>query len=510
MKLVGHTERITCSALSPSSRFAASASRDGQIRVWNIATGNCIANWTDSSAPTSLAVDPSGRTVFSGNSSGDVKTWDVSTGGQQLSVPAHTSKISGLFMSFDGEHVITSGEDGHLKKWRSDRLEIVQVFDLGSPIARSFVTRDCATAYALCADRTLHILDLVTHTANYRAPLAMSEVQTSESTLSARTTFEQHVSRAKSTLELGGLFEAGRLVRLARAIPGFNRHPDAMEMWRSLGRLLPRKGFLGGWNTRDLIGHRGPVQALAIDREGKRAVSVGIDNKLCVWDVPQGRTTWESSGDLHDTFAVALSTCGKYVLVCAPENYRIFSVEEKERIAYFNGRPDIFNAWSEDHSFVAKNLGRTLALRQGEETFASFDMPQSLSREARSYDGRFIFVVNGAHIQCDYTSTREPVRSFGTGGNTPTAVDVDLSCVAVLSGDDKGFLRLHDFGSGRLIYENLAHGGSITVVRISLDREFALSAGIDRLIKVWELKSGKLLRTFLRPHFPNTVSSSEP
>ncbi|MCL4539529.1 MAG: protein kinase, partial [Bacteroidetes bacterium] len=400
-ELRGHAQRITCSAVSFQGRFAASGSQDGEIQFWDLATGRSVTTCKGHEAPNLLAVQSSGANIFSANASGEIIVWDVATGRDVSRIPAHSGKISGLFVTPDDNYLVTSGFDGYVKLWKSNGFHCERTFTLSSGVYRLYLSRDGRMFYGLCQDGTLHVHSIALHRgATYQVALSLSDIRTSESALLERDTFENYVSKAKSTMELGGLFEAGRLVRLARAVSGFSRHPDAMQIWHSLSRLLPRKGFVGGWIKSDLKGHTGPLQALCIDREGKRAASVGTDDKLCVWDTAQGQAVWEYEDDLRDTRAIALSTCQEYVLVCASGNHRVLSLEQKNLFAEFDRMPDKFPVESRDNLWAAFSEGRTLVMRDAGERFVKFDMPQNVTQEVRSHDGRFSLVANRSDIRC--------------------------------------------------------------------------------------------------------------
>jgi WD40 repeat protein/serine/threonine protein kinase len=495
-ELRGHTERITCSAVSSQGRFAASGSIDGEIRFWDLTTGKSVTTCKDDQIPIFLAVQSSGARIFSANSSGEIIVWDISTGREVSRKRAHIGKITGLILTPDDNYLVTSDSDGWIKLWKSSVLNAERAFTFGSGVNQLFLSRDGHKAYALCQDRTLHVRSIARPESTYQVALSMSDIHTSESALSERDTFEGYLSKAKSNLELGGLFEAGRLVRLARAVPGFSRHPDAMQVWHSLSRLLPRKGFGGGWIKCDLKGHSGPLQALCLDSEGQRAASVGTDNKLCVWDTAQSKASWEYTGRMQNTLGIAFSTCGKYLLVCASDIHRIFSLRHKNVFAEFERMPDKSPVFSKDNLSTAFNRGRTLVIRKDQERIVKFDMPQNVFQEVRSRDGRFRFSANGSYIECENTDTGEALQSFSCDSNKVTAVDVNYRCDLVFSGDSKGIIRLFDFDAGGVIYEIPGHSEAISSAQISLDGCFALSAGLDKTLKIWELKSGTLLRTF--------------
>src|SRR5262245_35010960 len=63
----------------------------------------------------------------------------------------------------------------------------------------------------------------------------------------------------------------------------------------------------------------------------------------------------------------------------------------------------------------------------------------------------------------------------------------------VLSGSKDKTLKLWDVHSGRLIRTLVGHDSSITSIAFSPDGEKAVSGADDRTVRLWELRSGKLL-----------------
>ena len=91
------------------------------------------------------------------------------------------------------------------------------------------------------------------------------------------------------------------LGRLARpASPGIEALLEQAAAWRGRPWLRPRKATLtppGGALIRTLAGHSGPVQAVAVTPDGRRAVSGSDDATLRLWDLESGRELACFTGD---------------------------------------------------------------------------------------------------------------------------------------------------------------------------------------------------------------------
>ncbi|GAA1989333.1 WD40 repeat domain-containing protein [Kitasatospora viridis] len=119
-------------ALSPDGSTVATGSRLGRLGIWDVRTGkNTVNLLPDASAGdpqpiTTVAFSPDGRTVASGGSTGVVRLWDVATGRNTLTLPVSGLGNSGdnvvplrtVLFSPDGRSLVTLGQgDDTIGRW---------------------------------------------------------------------------------------------------------------------------------------------------------------------------------------------------------------------------------------------------------------------------------------------------------------------------------------------------------------------------------------------------------
>jgi WD40 repeat protein len=105
---VGHKVHITGSAFSPDGHLLATSSYDGDVRLWDIQTGQLTHRmFGHKQGVLTVAFSPDGRTLVSGSYKGDVKFWSVATGKELLSVrlPTEESIVRAKF-SPDGRTLV--------------------------------------------------------------------------------------------------------------------------------------------------------------------------------------------------------------------------------------------------------------------------------------------------------------------------------------------------------------------------------------------------------------------
>jgi WD40 repeat protein len=79
--LTGHTTGVRALAVAPDGSWLASASDDGEIRIWNLVTGDSRHILTGhTTGVRALAVAPDGSWLASASDDGEIRIWNPATG----------------------------------------------------------------------------------------------------------------------------------------------------------------------------------------------------------------------------------------------------------------------------------------------------------------------------------------------------------------------------------------------------------------------------------------------
>jgi WD40 repeat protein len=114
----GHTSSVTSVCLSGDGRYALSGSDDGSVRLWEVATGKCLRTFTGHRLEvTSVCLSADGRYALSGSLTHVVKLWNVATGKCLRGFIGHTQGVASVCLSGDGRYALSGSKDGSVRLW---------------------------------------------------------------------------------------------------------------------------------------------------------------------------------------------------------------------------------------------------------------------------------------------------------------------------------------------------------------------------------------------------------
>jgi WD40 repeat protein len=241
-----------------------------------------------------------------------------------------------------------------------------------------------------------------------------------------------------------------------------------------------------GKELRCFTGHAGAVFSVAFGRDGKRALSGGLDRTLRLWDVQTGKELRRIT-DLPDVvYSVALSPDGKRALSGGRDKtIRMWEVETGKQLQSLTGHTSLV------YSLAFSPDGKQALSGSFDQSVRLWDV--ETGKELRCFEGHRDFVYSVA---------------FSPDGK------------AVLSGSEDTTVRLWDVETGkqwrcitgdmeyrRVALSALSLGGSLgySSVAFSPDGKLALGGRRDGAARLWDVQTGKELRNF--PAHSNEVNS---
>ena len=120
-----HLRHISALAFSPDRALLA-AGTPTQLHLWDVRTGHKIFSvstvhkrgWgIHHDYPKPLVFSPDGAILLSGHSSGTIQLWDAKTGDRIAALDGHTQQVETLKFSPDGEMLVSTAQDGTIFLW---------------------------------------------------------------------------------------------------------------------------------------------------------------------------------------------------------------------------------------------------------------------------------------------------------------------------------------------------------------------------------------------------------
>jgi WD40 repeat protein len=114
--LQGHRARVLDAAFSPDGTLLATGSKDGDVRLWTIATGDSRP-LTHNSAVRAVAFSPDGRWLVT--AAGRVGLWDPDNG-LVVRLQGHDGPVTAIAFDPSGRNILSGGVDGTVRKYPCD------------------------------------------------------------------------------------------------------------------------------------------------------------------------------------------------------------------------------------------------------------------------------------------------------------------------------------------------------------------------------------------------------
>ena len=531
----GHKGEVTAVALSPDGTRALSGSKDKTIRLWEVASGRLIRTIyahldATGGEVSAVAFAPDGKRLLSSSGGEDAaKLWDAETGRLvrmfQHAKGSLNAGVTSAVFSPDGTRIATGGAgDKIVNLWNAETGQLVQAFADYAPtfIYQVRLAFSPDGARLLVADNTtLKVWEAVTGTLIHS--LRADDLGENRRRLGGRGASFVAFS-ADGTLALASDYEnglqfwslaTGQLARTFKSKLGKFVALSA-DGKRAVSGELYSKVKVWDVASEQLLhtfeGHSNSVGSVATSPDGARLLTV--DNKLRLWDAASGRLarTIKDRGQ-----SVAFSPDATRLFAASYNAVKLWDVGSGQLVlGVKTASPDLV-AFSPDgsklHAFVTdppslqkgKPPERASAVLTWEaasgKPIRSFKVQSSTALRppvAFSRDGtRFLPVPSSDQPLTVWDVASEQVlHTFGgRSSNHMQSAAFSANSAQIASGHIDGAIKLWEVATGRLI-RTLWHAKSVDAVAFSRDGTKLLSGSADATVKLWDLTTGQVVRAF--------------
>lgn len=282
--LYGHTEPVTCVAMSRAGTQAASGSDDRSIRIWSLLTAECIRILMGHAASvTDVEFAPDGARLVSCSTDGQIRVWDVLRGSVLacMGQDPNRGSIHSVALTMDGKCLASAGADGTICLWDMDSSACIGMLTgHGGPVTRVTFAQQAqagvpAQLASSSADGSVRIWAGVFTPASTSSSSSSGNNGSSEGGGQKAPSFE--ANHWQSKLVLTG--HSGAVLCCSFSADG--THVASSGMDGTIRIHVLEEGFIQPC-VAVLQGHTGPVRAVEWSACGARMISGGEDRTVRV------------------------------------------------------------------------------------------------------------------------------------------------------------------------------------------------------------------------------------
>jgi serine-threonine kinase receptor-associated protein len=255
------------------------------------------------------------------------------------------------------------------------------------------------------------------------------------------------------------------------------------------GKPMLRDGVTGDW-IGTFEGHKGAVWSAQLNSHATRAVTGSADYTAKVWNSLTG-------DELHSfehkriVKTVDFSPDGQHIVTGGQEELlRVFDMEKVEaepQVMKGHNKPIRQALWGPDPNSIvsaAHDNIKVWDVRSG-SVVRSLELEGIVTSIEISTNSDFITATVGKEVQFYDKKTFELQRRFKLGVELNSS-SLNVNNGRFVAGGGDGWVRVHDFTTGKELEVHKGHHGPVHCIRFASDFETYASGSEDGTIRLWQ------------------------
>ncbi|NET47798.1 MAG: hypothetical protein F6K09_03540 [Merismopedia sp. SIO2A8] len=454
-------------AFSPDGQRLAVGDTNGEIHVWQVASGQKTLGWKAHTGWIwSVVFSPDGKQLASGAEDRTLRVWDSATGELLATLEGHDHRVASMVWHPDGQQLFSGSEDGTAKVWHWQTQSCVQTVSHKGAIAQVTLSSDGKRlAGGSAVTSTILLWDLEQN--------------------ACIQTFEGHDSGVRTTV----------------FIPNDQRLISA-----SIDQTIRVWDVETGDCLAILEGHQGTIWSVVVSDNpyphNQHIMSASNDQTVKIWDLASGQCLRTLHGFAARVWSVALNPQSSVLATCDDRGVKLWDVGSGQCLKTFRGYPQV--NWTVSFS----PIDGTLASGGGQDhKIQIWDMEQKRCR--RSLSGHQNYVQNLCHhptepILASAAHHIIHLWNLETGQTLYRLEEHKAPIWKVVFSHDGQYLasscfdqttKVWDWRTGHCVWTLQGHSSWVFGVDFSPDGRWLATSSMDQTIKLWDALMGECVRT---------------
>ena len=400
-----------------SDRVLAVGTGKGTVVLFDLASGHALGALAGahSSAVLALAFDGAGERLSVGSEDHAISLWDVASRKIERRFDAHDGPVTDIAFMSDGKRLLSVSYDPTLKLWDAAAGILVQSWHRHDSGVVGVEERDGRAYTAGFGDKSIIAWDL--SKADVVAVKSGHQVLVQAAAFSrdGRVAISGSDDHAIKTWDVASGVELSTIEAHKDVIYAMDVSPD--------GKVLATGGFdraIKLWDTasgkhmRDLLGHEDAIYELVFDATGSRLASISADKTLRIWETAAGSTLRKHA---LDGAPVALAAAGNSLVLTTMQGSHFFlPTWEAAPVRRHGGGWGVVFAPDGGSYFIGGSNGRYDQLALKGETLRTVMLPLPTAVKGSSAGERIGFGLDEGAMLWSPARDAEPMRLIGHRG----------------------------------------------------------------------------------------------